>query len=84
MVHSSNAVRELERAIGKKEFNEGHPFVLVQGSPDWRQTCQCLHWGLKLSLAKCLHKGIAPRQSTAQIIFDAARGGGKAEQSMVS
>ncbi len=38
MVHSSNAGRELEGAIGKKEFNEGRPFVLVQG--------------LKLSLVK--------------------------------
>jgi len=52
MVHSSNAVRELEGAIGKKEFNEGRPFVLVQGSPDWSTDMSVFALGLETEFGK--------------------------------
>jgi len=52
MVHSSSAVRELEGAIGKKEFIEGRPFVLVQGSPDWSTDMSVFALGLETEFGK--------------------------------
>ncbi len=52
MVHSSNVGRELEGVIGKTEFNEGRPFVLVQGSPDWWTDMSVFALGLENEFGK--------------------------------